>query len=425
MKEILEKWIKGFYTTQLDGFNEQLYNDQIYLWIIGLIFSTLIFSALFWFVSRTIILQIVHNFASKSKATWDDHLMNNRVFRGLAFLVPLILLGYLLEIALFAYPSASVYTYRFAEILLLLASMTILNRFLNALCDIISDVEAYKDKPIKSFTQVIKIIFSGVIVILILAVLSGKSPVFFLTSLGAVSAVLLLVFKDTILGFVGSIQLSTNDMIRKGDWVTMQKYGADGDVEEINLTTVKVRNFDRTISTIPTYAFISDSFINWRGMMESNGRRIKRAVHLQLDFVRFASPELITKLSSINVLAEFISIKQQEINSYNESNGFTGDKVISGRQQTNLGLFRKYLEFYLKNNPSINEKMTLMVRQLPPSEKGIPIEVYCFTKTKEWVDYENVMADVFDHIFAVISFFDLKCFENPTGADIKSLGNKI
>ena len=350
--------------------------------------------------------------------------MNHRVFRGLAFLVPLILLGYLLEVALFPYPNASVYTYLFAEILLLVTSMIIINRFFNALCDIVSEIDAYKDKPIKSFTQVIKIIISGVIVILILAVLSGKSPVFFLTSLGAVSAVLLLVFKDTILGFVGSIQLSSNDMIRKGDWVTMQKYGADGDVEEINLTTVKVRNFDRTISTIPTYAFISDSFINWRGMMESDGRRIKRSIHLQLDYVHFATPELISKLNSINILSEFITQRQEEINSYNESKGFVGDKIISGRQQTNLGLFRKYLEFYLKNNPNVNEEMTLMVRQLSSSEKGVPLEIYCFTKTKEWVDYEHVMADIFDHIFSVVSIFDLKCFENPTGADLKSLAQK-
>ena len=251
------------------------------------------------------------------------------------------------------------------------------------------------------------------------SVVTGKSPIFFLTSLGAISAVLLLVFRDTILGFVGSIQLAANDMIRIGDWITMEKFGADGDVEEITLATVKVRNFDKTITTIPTYSFISDSFRNWRGMEESDGRRVKRPLKIQIGSVRFASPELIEKLQKVDVLKDFITKRQTEIKKYNEENGFVGEKAINGRQQTNLGLFRKYIQYYLERREEINTNMTLMVRQLEPTEYGIPLEVYCFTKTKDWEQYEGIVADIFDHLFSVMGMFELSAFERPTGSDVK------
>ena len=234
-----------------------------------------------------------------------------------------------------------------------------------------------------------------------LSVLTKQSPVYFLTSLGAMTAILLLVFKDTILGFVGSIQLSANDMVRIGDWVTMEKFGADGDVIEINLTTVKVQNFDKTITTIPTYSFISDSFKNWRGMEESDGRRIKRSLAVQVDSVKFADKALIDKLSKVKLLSDFVLQRQEEIKKYNEENGLD-ENQLNARKQTNLGLFRRYLEYYLQNHEGVNTQMTLMVRQLSPTELGVPIELYCFTKTKEWIKYEVVIADIFDHIFAVV-----------------------
>ena len=231
----------------------------------------------------------------------------------------------------------------------------------------------------------------------------------------------MLVFRDTILGFVGSIQIATNDMIRIGDWITMDKFGADGDVEEISLTTIKIRNFDKTITTIPTYSFISDSFRNWRGMEESAGRRIKRAVNIQIDSVKFVSPELLTRLKEIALLSEFVSNREQEITEYNEKHGFIGDKAINGRRQTNLGVFRRYIEHYLRNHPLVNQEMALMVRQLSSNENGMPLEVYCFTKEKEWEVYESIQADIFDHIFSVVHLFELSIFERPSGKDFRKL----
>jgi miniconductance mechanosensitive channel len=303
--------------------------------------------------------------------------------------------------------------------LIIFVSIIILNRIFNAIRDIMLANEHFRDKPIQSYTQVLKIVFSGVLIITMFSVITGKSPVFFLTSLGAISAILLLIFKDTILGFVGSIQLSANNMIRIGDWITMDRFGADGDVEEINLATVKVRNFDRTITTIPTYSFISDSFKNWRGMQESDGRRIKRAIKIQIDSVKFASPEMLERLKKIHLVSEFVTMRQKEIDDYNTKNGFVGEKAINGRKQTNLGLFRKYIHYYLDHRLEINSEMPLMIRQLEPTELGVPLEVYCFTVSKEWELYEGVVADIFDHLFSVIEIFELRPFERPTGHDMR------
>lgn len=355
--------------------------------------------------------------ADRTNAKWDDHLVDNKVFKGLALMVPLAFLDYFLQIVFYKNPDIEVYSDKLVMILILLASIIIVNRFFNAIKDILNDIKSFQDKPINSYTQVLKIIISGILIIGILSVFTDKSPVFFLTSLGAISAVLLLIFRDTILGFVGSIQLASYDMIRTGDWVTMEKYGADGDVEEINLTTVKVRNFDRTITTIPTYAFISDSFKNWRGMQESDGRRIKRSIKIHIDSVHFASDELIQKLSEVPMLTAFIQKTQKQIEAYNHAEGLEGDMSMYGRRQTNLGLFRQYVSFYLEKHSDINQEMTLLVRQLDPTENGLPLEIYCFTKQKEWGIYEDIVADIFDHIFAVIGEFELRNFERPTGYD--------
>jgi len=229
------------------------------------------------------------------------------------------------------------------------------------------------------------------------------------------------VFRDAILGFVSSIQMSSYDMVRLGDWITMEKFGADGAVEEINLTTVKVRNFDKTITTIPTYAMISDSFINWRGMEESDGRRIKRAINIRLESVKFADQGIIEKLSKLDSLKEFIEERQKEIEAYNKEHGFVGDQALFGRRQTNLGLFRRYIEYYLDRNPHVNQEMTKIVRQLPSNEYGVPIELYCFSVTKDWGPYEVILADIFDHLFAIVGEFELSLFERPTGSDFRNL----
>ena len=424
MKRALIDWIKSFYVHSTKGgevFDEVSYNQDIFYWTIGLFAALVVASVLIWFISRLILLEIMHKVAIRSKTEWDDYLMKNKVFKGLAMVVPLIFMEYFLSIVFFHYTDVLNYTHKIVAVMIVLVSIVIVNRFFNGVGDIIMSHKAYHDKPIKSYVQVMKIIFTGILIIAILSILTNKSPLFFLTSLGAVSAILLLVFRDTILGFVGSIQLASNDMIRIGDWVTMEKYGADGDVTEINLTTVKVRNFDNTITTIPTYSFISDSFRNWRGMQESDGRRVKRAIHISMDSVGFASQELIAKLKKVGILSDFIERRQKEIDDYNRTHGLTDEGMLNKRRQTNLGLFRRYIEYYLKNNKHINSEMTLMVRQLTPTEKGVPLEVYCFTHTKEWEQYEIIIADIFDHLFAIVKEFELVVFEEPTGNDLRSL----
>jgi miniconductance mechanosensitive channel len=429
MRDFIFDWIKSFYGLSKEVGLEVLmthpdFLSHKYFWGLGLFAGVAVLFAIIWFLTRQVLVGIVNSFAAKTKTELDDILVQNRFFSSLAHLVPLLFLDYLFGIAFFAFPQLLDFSIRVNEVLIVLVVLISLRRFLNGVGDVLSKKPSLEGKPINSYIQTVKIIVTIIFVILMLSVLTKQSPVYFLTSLGAMTAILLLVFKDTILGFVGSIQLSANDMVRIGDWVTMEKYGADGDVMEINLTTVKVQNFDKTITTIPTYSFISDSFKNWRGMEESDGRRIKRSVAVQLQSVKFADKVLIEKLSKVKLLSEFIEKRQEEIKQYNDENGLD-ESQLNARKQTNLGLFRRYLEYYLSNHEGINTEMTLMVRQLPPSPTGVPIELYCFTRTKEWMKYEVVMADIFDHIFAVVTEFELTLFENPAGKDIRDALKKL
>jgi miniconductance mechanosensitive channel len=418
MKDAIIQWIRSFYGTT--NFNHSAYEQHAIYWAIGMFVVLVAFSLLIWYVSRGILINLLYALVDRSKSSLDDQLVKNKVFRSLAHLVPLMFMDYFLSIVFYQFPYMHGGLSRLVSVLILFAVMVSINRGLNAFRDIIKEKDVYSDKPIQSYFQVGKIAVSGIFFIIMLSVVTSKSPVFFLTSLGAVSAILLLVFKDTILGFVGSIQLSVNDMIRIGDWVTMEKFGADGEVEEINLATVKVRNFDKTITTIPTYSFISDSFRNWRGMQESEGIRIKRSVCIQIDSIHFASEELIEQLGKIKILKNFIHERENEIQEYNKINGFVGEQAINARKQTNIGLFRRYIEHYLQHNPEINQKMHILVRQLDSSDKGVPIEVYCFTRTKVWNEYELITADIFDHIFAIVPLFELTIFESPTGKDFRN-----
>lgn len=419
MKDTIIQWMHSYYIHK-GVFDARAWESDKIWWDLGLIAALVVASFVVWVLSRYIIIQVVHVVALRSKSTWDDHLVHNKVFKAAALLVPLMFMESMMSIAFYDFPILLTFTNKLVVVFIILAIMVIVNRLFNAIRDILWSIESFKDKPVQSYTQILKIIVSGILIIVILSVLTNKTPVFFLTSLGAISAILLLIFRDTILGFVGSIQMASYDMIRIGDWVTMEKYGADGDVEEINLTTVKVRNFDKTITTIPTYSLISDSFKNWRGMEESDGRRIKRSVLIHLDSVKFASKELLEKLKEIPSLKDFITKRELEIEKYNETHGFVGKKQVYGRRQTNLGLFRNYIQYSLQRNPEINQEMTLMVRQKESTEHGVPLEIYCFTKKKDWESYEVVQADLFDHIFAIISEFELRLFESPSGHDFKS-----
>jgi miniconductance mechanosensitive channel len=260
--------------------------------------------------------------------------------------------------------------------------------------------------------------------IVILANLLGKSPFIYLSGLGAMAAVFSFIFKDSILGLVAGMLLSLNDMLRIGDWIEMPKYGADGDVIDVTMNTVKVQNFDRTITTIPAYALISDSFRNWRGMQETGGRRIKRAINIDTSSVKFCTHDMLDKYKKIHLLNEYIESKEKEIEEYNSINQIDTSLLVNGRHLTNIGTFRIYIANYLKHHPKIHQGLIQIVRQLPPSENGLPLEIYAFTNDINWVNYEGIQADIFDHILAVAKEFDLDIFQNPTGQDIRNIGNK-
>jgi miniconductance mechanosensitive channel len=386
-----------------------------------LLFGVVLLSLLIWWVTRKILIEIIHAIAGKSKTKWDDYLVEKRFFSAIAHLVPLIFMDSFIKVVFYSYPKMSVFLMKTTDLVILFVILIAMLRFLSTFEKILSEKDRLKDKPVQSYFQLGKILVSGIMIILGLSIATGQSPIYFLTSLGAMTAILLLVFKDTILGFVGSIQLAANDMVRIGDWITMEKYGADGDVVEITLATVKVQNFDKTITTIPTYSFISDSFKNWRGMEQSDGRRIKRSINLEINSIKFCTEELLDKLKKIDFLRDHIDNREVEIKEFNNQNNVTRDYLLNGRNQTNIGLFRHYVTAYLKNNPHINQDMTLMVRQLAPTPMGVPVEVYCFSNTKEWGPYENIVADIFDHLFSATSYFGLTVFERPSGKDVSGM----
>lgn len=423
MKDLILNWIKRFYEIGKDEPIEMLFEHpdfylHKYIWMLLLLLGTVVISLIIWWVTKKVFLSFFYSFAKRTKTNFDDLLVTNKFFDVLAHLIPLLFLDFFFSIVFFAFPKTHDFSLRINEVLIALVILVALRRFLNTVRDFLKSKPALEGKPINSYIQTGKIIVTIFLVIIMLSLLTGQSPTFFLTSIGAMTAIIILVFKDTILGFVGSIQMSANDMVRVGDWVTMEKYGADGDVIEISLNTVKVQNWDRTITTIPTYSFIADSFKNWRGMADSGGRRISRNVNIQIDSVKFASPRLLDKLKEVDYLKSFIEEREQEIQKYNELKGLDLDQ-LNARKQTNIGLFRRYLEFYLKNHESIRQDMTLMVRQLASDDKGVPIQVYCFTNTIVWGEYEEIMGDIFDHIFAVTKEFELQIHEAPSGSDVR------
>ena len=375
-------------------------------------------SVLMWWITRKVLITIIHRLANKSKTMWDDYLVKNKFFAAFANLVPLLFIDAFVQTVFVDYPKLGSFFVKASDVVIVFVVLLAVLRFLTTFEQVLSQKEQLKDKPIQSYFQLTKILVTGFMIILGLSIATGLSPIYFLTSLGAATAIVLLIFKDTILGFVGSIQLAANDMVHIGDWITMEKYGADGDVIEITLATVKVQNFDKTITTIPTYSFISDSFKNWRGMEQSGGRRIKRSLNIKLNSIKFCSTDMLNELQKINYLCDYIQKKEQEIDAYNKANNIKKEFLLNGRHQTNIGLYREYVEQYLKHNPHINQDMTLIVRQLEPTPMGVPIEIYCFSKHKEWAVYEQIVADIFDHLFAATTYFDLIIFERPSGKDV-------
>ncbi|MCD6659429.1 MAG: mechanosensitive ion channel family protein [Lentimicrobium sp.] len=412
----IKEWLtgQGFSHGFASGFSD------VTDFLIALAFITAIY-----YILKTVVLALVRKLTRKSSTTWDDALYHSRFFHKVLLLVPGVLLGFAAPFTLDEFPGALNRVLQFTQIYLVFVSLLSVNAFLNAIYEIYQGFEVSKSKPIKGYLQVFKIVLFVFGTIIAISMLLGKSPVYLLGGLGAFSAILLLIFKDPILGLVGGIQLSANDMVRPGDWIVQQKSGADGVVTEISLTTVKVQNWDKTITTVPTYSLVSESFTNWRGMEESGGRRIKRSVFIDVNSVKFCSQEMIDRFRKINLVSDYVEQKESELAEYNKSNNVDNSVLVNGRRQTNLGVFRAYLMAYLRSNPNIRQDMTFLVRQLQPGESGIPMEIYVFSKVQEWASYENIQSDIFDHVLAAVPEFELQVFQNPSGADFRRLGYPV
>ena len=380
-----------------EGLSDILASGLILVSIVGII-------VVINFITRNIILSFFKRIAKSTSSSFDDLLIKNRVPRLVSFIPSLFFLFWVVPI----------YNQDF---LIILEALTII-LFIVTVRSVLATVKDYfklssslRHIPIDSYIQVIMIFIWFVGIILILSVLTGREIGTFLASIGALSAIIILVFRDTILGFVSSIQITVNDTVRIGDWITMKKEDADGTVIEVNLSTVKVQNFDNTITTIPTYKLVSDSFINWRGMEESKGRRIKRSLLIKPSSVKFLNNDDIENLKKVKLISNYLNNKTEEINTYNKDNKIDKSILLNGRNLTNIGVFRIYIEEYLKAHPLTNEDLTLMCRQLEPTSQGIPIQIYTFSKDKEWTKYEGLTSDIFDHLLSSVKYFDLECFE--------------
>ncbi len=373
-----------------------------------------------WAIAKRMLIPVFQ----RSKNKFDDLLIKHRLFRRISYLVPTIILYYFIQDSIFATPVLVNIIRRILEVFFVLIIVLIVDSILSSLNDYYDRFEFSKDHPIKSLVQIIKIILYLFGSLFAIATLLHRDLNSLFIGLGTLSAVLMLVFRDPILGFVGGLQLIFNKMIRIGDWISMPQYNADGTVLEITLTTVKVQNWDKTIVTIPTYSLISNSFQNWRGMEEAGGRRIKRAVSIDMDSVHFVSEEELIRFRKIKMLRPYLEKKEKEIEAYNKKFNMDPEVLVNGRRQTNLGIFRAYLKAYLTNREDIRNDMTFLVRHLPPSEKGIPIEIYVFTKTTEWDAYEDIQADIFDLVLAVLPEFGLRVYQFPKSGDLTRLAGK-
>lgn len=369
---------------------------------------------------RKVIIESFKAFSDKTATTFDDYLVKSNFPKYIAHFAPLLIIWYVAPTIFIEYPKILGIFMHVLDIYTIILSVLIFRSILRTTRRYLSEIDKFKDKPLDSYVQVMMIFGWGLATIMIIQILTGHS-LMSLGTLGAASAVILLIFKDTILGFVASIQVSVNDIVRMGDWITFSKFGADGYVTEINLATVKVMNFDNTFTTIPTYSLIADSFQNWRGMQESKGRRIKRSIFIKQTSIKFLTIEDIAKLKKIQLIQPYLDYREKEVGKFNTKTEANKDILINGRNQTNLGVFRNYAEAFLQENPAINKDLFFMVRHLAPTDKGIPIEIFCFSYDKAWENYEHIQADIFDHLLAAVPYFDLEIFELPTGKDFARL----
>lgn len=378
-----------------------------------------------FYLVHFILKKTLYVWISKSESKRDDLIIKNKIFRRLCLLIPAYIIRNYIASAIpdfSGFYSAIILLTKVYEVFIY---SRIADGIITTLGQIYDTYEVSKSKPIKGFIQVVKAIIYIICILLIIAILTQRQLSSILIGLGTLSAVLMLVFKDPILGFVGGLQLTLNDMLRIGDWIVMEKSKADGEVLEIGLTTVKVQNWDMTITTIPTYTLISDSFTNWRGMENSGGRRIARSFTIDVDTVKFCTPEMLERFKTYQLVRDYIIEKEKEVEEFNRLNNIDDSNLVNGRRQTNLGIFRAYLNAYLAQNPNINKDMTFMVRQLSPTENGIPIQIYAFSSNKAWISYENIQSDIFDHVFAVVRMFDLKIYQKPSSNTLEKVNRNI
>jgi miniconductance mechanosensitive channel len=388
--------------------------DSIADWSSILVLVAISLSIIFLidFVIRKIIRSIFSKIADKTKTDFDDIMINHKVPRNIAHIVPVVLIYNIIPNIFYEHLDLKLFLEKIILVSFVVSIVWAIRSIFKSIKIFFKSIERLRDKPIDSYIQVLMIFVWLTGIFGTLAIVTGISFWEFMAGIGTVSAVIILVFKDTILGFVASIQVSVNDMVRIGDWITFEKYGADGDVIEINLATVKVRNFDHTITTIPTYALISDSFKNWRGMTESKGRRIKRSLNIRISSIRHLNDSDIQKMSKIDLIKKYIENKSEEITDYNKTSFTDKSLLINGRNLTNIGVFRKYIECFVENHSAINKDLMIMARQLEPGENGLPIQIYAFSNDKRWQNFEYIIADIFDHLIASAPSFDLEIYEN-------------
>jgi len=413
--ERISHWIYDYLLTT--GLSEEW---SAYVNMLILVVGTLVLLFLIDFIAKKILLTIFVRLSNKSKTNFDDLLVQNKGPRNIAHIIPVILAYKFIPAIFRDFPTAETIILKAIEVFGIVLFLWVIRSLLHTIKDYFKTLPNLKDKPIDSYIQVFMFFSWAIGLFYAFSIITGVELWKFLTALGTASAVIILVFKDTILGFVASIQVSINDMVRIGDWISFEKYGADGDVIEINLATVKVQNWDKTITTIPTYALISDSFKNWRGMLNSGGRRIKRALIIKQESIHFLTQDAIDALKKIEMITDYLENRGAAINSFNTENKIDKSLLVNGKNLTNIGVFRKYIDEYIHSHSGINKEMTIMVRQLPPTAQGLPIEIYAFSSDKRWANYEYIMADIFDHLLAAIHYFDLEGFELPSSTNFKN-----
>ncbi|MDZ7739556.1 MAG: mechanosensitive ion channel [Bacteroidales bacterium] len=390
--------------------------------IIVVLVATL--SWLSFIITKFIIDKVIAKIIRRTSFKWDDIFFDNHVFTRLSHFAPAIIIYLMAGWALEPYPGWMNFVRTLTYLYMVLAGMLFIFAFITAWHNIYLTLPISRHRHIKGYIQMLKIFVGIVAGLIMISVITNNDISNLLTGLGAMAAVIILVFKDTILGLVASVQLSANDMLKVGDWITMPSRGADGTVMDITLNTIKVQNFDMTILTVPTYAIIQESFQNWRGMEESGGRRIKRSVYIDVKSIGFLEPEQVEKLKKIQILKDYIESKEKDMEDFNKKHNIDNTVLVNGRRMTNVGTFRAYIKAYLEQHPRIHNDMTFLVRQLQSSEKGLPIEIYVFSNDQKWANYESIQADIFDHLLAVVPEFGLRIFQYPTGDDFKSLTNK-